>query len=185
MACVHVFILSSCFDCMCGHNEWMSRSAAPSHCIACLVWADGTHSQSTSLTAPLPGEQWWPCIILDVEPTSAGLVPFYCPALAWQDARPWAVHISRVRSVGNRMHAHSDAISDCLEPIENQIALGPSRTPNKQCESAQLPMIALSEQCASPHRRRWRRSSSERLPRGGCSCTVCAARLSHSMRHHL
>ena len=26
-------------------------------------------------------------------------MPFYCPALAWANARPWMVHVSRIRRV--------------------------------------------------------------------------------------
>ena len=83
-----------------GHNGWQFRGANGGQCIACLVWANGTHEQSTTLTTPHVGEQWWPCIVLNIAPTPDGKVPFYCPALAWQNARPWDVHISRVRRVG-------------------------------------------------------------------------------------
>ena len=54
-------------------------------------------SQTTPLVQPECGEQFWPCICLNITPNVAGLLPFYCPALAWQNARPWWVHVSRVR----------------------------------------------------------------------------------------
>ena len=49
-----------------------------------------------SQTAPLAlndSGRWWPCIVaIDSNDT----IPFYCPALAWQRARPWTIHRSRV-----------------------------------------------------------------------------------------
>ena len=59
------------------------------------AWCDGC--SCASQTAPLalndPGCRWWPCIVaIDSNDT----IPFYCPALAWQRARPWTIHRSRV-----------------------------------------------------------------------------------------
>ena len=59
------------------------------------AWCDGC--SRASQTAPLalndPGCRWWPCIVaIDSNDT----IPFYCPALAWQRARPWTIHRSRV-----------------------------------------------------------------------------------------
>ena len=87
-----------------GQAGWSFRSCGHDHCIACLVWADGTHCQSTALVATQAGEQWWPCVVLNVAPTSGGTLPFYCPALAWQNARPWFAHVSRLRCVGPQAH---------------------------------------------------------------------------------
>ena len=61
-----------------------------------FIFTDGT-SQTTSCTpysTPQIGDRWWPCIFGD--PTSNGLVPYYCPALAWQNGRPWFAHGSRL-----------------------------------------------------------------------------------------
>ena len=43
------------------------------------------------------GELWWPCIVCEIAESDE--LAFYCPALAWGDARPWGAHHSRVRSV--------------------------------------------------------------------------------------
>ena len=32
------------------------------------------------------------------------MVPFYCPALGWQGARTWWVHMTRIRVVEDYMH---------------------------------------------------------------------------------
>lgn len=63
----------------------------------CVVWADGTKSgQTTPLGTPSTHQcQWWPCIIM----ATTEMVPFFCPALAWSNARPWDVHASRLRKV--------------------------------------------------------------------------------------
>jgi hypothetical protein len=84
-----------------GEVGWAFRQAEPSDYLCGLVWADGTPEQSAPLVAPRAGERWWPCIFLKdaydlAKPTQR---PFYCPALAWQNARPWDVHVDRVRIV--------------------------------------------------------------------------------------
>ena len=82
-----------------GQSGWSFYSnGGPGQYIPCLVWADGTpQNQATPLGPTQPGEQWWPCICLNVNPDANGLIPFYCPALAWGNSRPWWVHVSRVR----------------------------------------------------------------------------------------
>jgi hypothetical protein len=82
-----------------GQAGWRFRMAKPSDCICCTVWGDGTHGQSSALGLDpyAYGERWWPCIVLDGETDK---LPFYCPALAWQNSRPWEVHVSRLRRVG-------------------------------------------------------------------------------------
>jgi len=78
---------------------WSFRATNSSDYVHCVVWADGTRNQERPLTFPVrPDEQWWPCIAIVDYPFPA-LVPFYCPALAWMDARPWLVHTSRIRRV--------------------------------------------------------------------------------------
>merc|ERR1712232_1488429 len=49
------------------------------------VWADGTHGQELPLQSIQANEQWWPCVFLR-KPLPDGLLPFYCPALAWANA---------------------------------------------------------------------------------------------------
>ena len=69
--------------------------------VPCLVWADDEkESQTTPYVTGAwePGEQWFPCICLNIAPNADGLLPFYCPSLTWpSNARSWWVHVSRVR----------------------------------------------------------------------------------------
>ena len=75
---------------------WQFLTAGPSRCIRCYVLCDGSPQQRLPLGATTSGfDMWWPCIVLWQEGTSE--LAFYCPALAWQNARPWGVHVSRVR----------------------------------------------------------------------------------------
>ena len=79
-----------------GQPGWAFLRATAADCIACVVWADGTHNQETPLKSPQAGEKWWPCIIIR---GGTDLVPFYCPTLVWAYSRPWYVHASRLRRV--------------------------------------------------------------------------------------
>ena len=99
-----------------GQAGWAFRMATPSDCIRCAVWANGSHDQSSPLGEPRGDEQWWPCIIL---PGGGTLVPFYCPALAWQNARPWEVNATRVRRVAITEDSE-EAITDSL-PVDNSL----------------------------------------------------------------
>ena len=103
---VHDYVAKKVFEVV-GHKRniglagwafWNSRYE-PQPCIPCLVWANGrsNESQTTPMTQPQGDETWWPCICLNVTPNASGLLPFYCPALAWGNSRPWWVHYSRVR----------------------------------------------------------------------------------------
>ena len=84
-----------------GEVGWAFRHAKPRDYLCGVVWADGSPDQSAPLVALRAGETWWPCIFLKdacslADPTQR---PFYCPALAWMNARPWPVHVDRVRTV--------------------------------------------------------------------------------------
>ena len=69
----------------------------PLSAIRCgCVWGQGGHEQEVPLTSHEPGE-WWPLIFV-ISPDGI-LYPCYCPGLAWQNARPWYAHASRVRVV--------------------------------------------------------------------------------------
>ena len=87
-----------------------------------MVWADGKSegSQSTdlALVGGQAGETWWPCIVVrQTQYSGLGfeLIPFYCPALAWQRSRPWFVHLSRVRLFDRTVVVVSSAVSDDSE----------------------------------------------------------------------
>jgi hypothetical protein len=64
-----------------------------------VIWADGcSESSQTSLRQSNGvGESWWPALIpAPPGPPSIELVPMYCPALAWQNARPWWANPDRL-----------------------------------------------------------------------------------------
>ena len=64
--------------------------------VGCFAYCTGQSSASQ----PQPLEsidqwcQWWPCLV-EFPPDSVDVLPFYCPALYWQRARPWTVHSTR------------------------------------------------------------------------------------------
>ena len=84
-----------------GVTGWEFFAATPADCLGCAVWADGRseESQTTPLGLPVPGEMWWPCVILMAPGETRAVVPFYCPPLAMGNSRPWTVHVSRLRLV--------------------------------------------------------------------------------------
>ena len=79
-----------------GYIGQQCRGAKDQDIYLCACWSDGGPNQKTPFNGqPVAGEQWWPMIAINI----IGFGPFmgsYCPALAWQDARPWEVHSSRL-----------------------------------------------------------------------------------------
>ena len=104
--------------------DGVSKGWGAKQCIACLVWADGSHEQSTALVASQPRERWLPCIVLNVAPDSAGTIPFYCPALAWQNARPRDVHVSRLRCIDPQAHVTSADLAIADMGLETRLWRG-------------------------------------------------------------
>ena len=89
---------------MIGGSGWAFSRAQGSDFVCGVVWADGTHNQELPIqwAAGKPSradERWWPCVCLSEPLLHTGLLPFYCPAIAWDDARPWMVHPDRVRFI--------------------------------------------------------------------------------------
>ena len=66
------------------------------------VWGHGGREQEEELPSGsaadimAAGSQWWPVVWVFI---GGVLVPVYCPGLAWQNARPWFAHCSRLREV--------------------------------------------------------------------------------------
>ena len=62
-----------------------------------IIWTDAGSSQrqATPVEDSIGGERWWPAIVADIP--GLAILPVYCPGLAWQSARPWFVHRSRVQ----------------------------------------------------------------------------------------
>ena len=89
----HVYLVTKLFQTLSiikrpGFYGWQFLTAGPSRCIQCFVYCDGSLGQLTELGTPTSGfETWWPCIVIWEENTLE--LAFYCPALAWQNARPW------------------------------------------------------------------------------------------------
>ena len=77
---------------------WKFWNAGASQCISCFVYADGSSTQLLPLGESGSAQEcWWPCIVLWED--GQAVLAFYCPALAWANARPWGVHVSRIRSL--------------------------------------------------------------------------------------
>jgi len=97
----HVYLVTTFFQTLStirrpGLYGWRFLTAGPSRCIQCFVYCDGSPRQLSELGTTASGfDTWWPCIVIWDGASSE--LPFYCPALGWQDARPWGVHVSRVR----------------------------------------------------------------------------------------
>lgn len=92
-----------------GQAGWSFRSGLSMGTVErAVIWANGSSesSQCRPLSLNEIDSQWWPCVVCSL-PDDRGCLPFYCPALAWQRARPWYAHHSRV----------------FLEQLENQRAL--------------------------------------------------------------
>ena len=67
-----------------------------------FVWSFGNTEQEQPLPPGLSKErmreygcQWWPVIWIYVD----GMLPVYCPGLAWQGARPWRAHRTRIYEI--------------------------------------------------------------------------------------
>ena len=77
---------------------WKFLNAGASQCVCCFVYADGSPTQLLPLGESRSAQEcWWPCLVLWEDKQAVFLC--CCPALAWANARPWGVHVSRVRSL--------------------------------------------------------------------------------------
>ena len=83
-----------------------------------MIWASGKSeaAQCTPLDLDEPG-CWWPCLV-SLIPDHRGLLPFYCPALAWMKARPWFAHPSRVWSAVEEIDESESEIGPVVEEID-------------------------------------------------------------------
>ena len=81
----------------CGTAGWTFSNAGIQSWENAYIWADGASSgsQQRPLTEIKADERWWPCIVATVDGTDDE-IPMYCPALAFQSARPWYCHRSRI-----------------------------------------------------------------------------------------
>jgi len=76
-----------------GEAGWAWRT--PGRLVCGIMWCSGSQeSQSCSTLDEVSCvERWWPIVFRDVPGEKK---PTYCPALAWQHARPWMGHESRL-----------------------------------------------------------------------------------------
>ena len=76
-----------------GEAGWAWRTQG--RLVCGIMWCSGSQeSQSCSTLDRISCvERWWPIIFRDVPGEKK---PTYCPALAWQHARPWMGHESRL-----------------------------------------------------------------------------------------
>ena len=81
-----------------GQAAWAWRASVDPP-VKGYIYTDGASqsSSTTPYTSLEPFSLWWPAIFGIVGPD--GLVPYYCPALAWANARPWFSHSSRAFAV--------------------------------------------------------------------------------------
>ena len=89
-----------------GQPGWMFKSRQVKAIHYGVLWGHGGKEQESPLPTDAAqireaGSQWWP--IIWVEPVCGNppidRLPVYCPGLAWQNARPWYAHPSRVQKV--------------------------------------------------------------------------------------
>ena len=82
-----------------GQAGW-AWSGCPVAAIRCgRMWACGGKEQEHPLGFEDDEGQWWPIIFLQIATGPDGRCPTYCPGLAWQNARPWFAHLSRITPV--------------------------------------------------------------------------------------
>ena len=80
-----------------GQAAWAFQGT-PLHLIRCgCIFSQGGREQDTPRMPNELGE-WWPIIFANVSGDGV-LYPSYCPGLAWQQARPWFAHSSRMAIV--------------------------------------------------------------------------------------
>ena len=141
----HVYLVTKLFQTLSiikrpGFYGWQFLTAGPSRCIQCFVYCDGARGRLTELGTPTSGfETWWPCIVIWEENTLE--LAFYCPALAWQNARPWGVHVSRLRrreilSPTTPAVLHSLPTPDSVLPLDN--AVQPAADDSSDAEDSEV-----------------------------------------------
>ena len=110
---------------------------AQTRLVQCFVYSDGTKEhQNTPLefdsNGDLPAEElarsrWWPCLVI-AAPGGDEHWPFVCPALAWQESRPWRVHFSRLRLATSAMPFQG--VGQRLLPSEQSAVSSSSSSPS-------------------------------------------------------
>ena len=87
--------------------------------VGAVCWTDGRRgTQQLPRRREEVESRWWPCLVVVREGDCWW--PFYCPALAWQWARPWSIHRSRVFLLRDRLAAVEDGDADEAAALEEE-----------------------------------------------------------------
>ena len=80
-----------------GEAGWAFQTDGAGRWTWAIIYADASSSeqQEKSVEVATGLERWWPALVADIP--GLDKLPVYCPGLAWQYARPWFVHRSRVQ----------------------------------------------------------------------------------------
>ena len=124
--------------------------------VQCFVYSDGTKEHhNTPLefdsNGDLPAEElarsrWWPCLVI-AAPGGDEHWPFVCPALAWQESRPWRVHFSRLRLATSAMPFQG--VGQRLLPSEQSAVSSSSSSPSDASSRASNSWQILSRRSNS------------------------------------
>ena len=117
----------------------------------CFVWSDGTKAHQMKPlefdsdgglpAAEMVGSRWWLCLVI-AQPDGDDRWPFVCPALAWQNSRPWQVHPSRLRlarpfeGMGHRLSPTISSASSDAAPRSEASSRPASSRPARSSRSS-------------------------------------------------
>ena len=133
-----------------GEHGWHFKLAQEKDIAPSVVWSSGCSpdEQHKPFTKAQEGEQWWPCIIVDVPWYPDGGAPFYCPALAWSGSRPWpGTHESRLLQLQRR-----DVASISISRSISSSTCGSSTCGGSTCGSSSRDSLlhVVAGACAAP-----------------------------------
>jgi hypothetical protein len=149
-----------------GLDTWRRRGEAgwawdiaPGRLVCGIMWCTG--GQEGQACSPFTGvagtggDRWWPIIFKDI----AGEVkPTYCPALAWQNARPWMGHTSRLWEIPNEGDfEYLPAEIPGRQPDLLMLALGPDAGPVPPPPPPPPQPVVATPTPQPARRRRWGR----------------------------
>ncbi len=132
-----------------------------------VIWCDGcSEANQTSVRSSFGGgESWWPALFPVshvLQPHSDELVPMYCPALAWQNARPWWANSDRLWFFDDHSFAFASSpdttvIIETPGPVIEELASEVDDA--SSVSSSWIDVSADASTRTVPRVNRWRRSS--------------------------
>ena len=127
-----------------GQAGWAFRYALDAGIVfRAVAWASGCSEASQTTPSSGPNEQFcqfWPCLVACAPDD---VVPFYCPALAMNRARPWFCHRTRAYLV-------TEGVAQLLPlspPADGILALPPPRSPQPPPPPLNAPTGDASSSC--------------------------------------